>query len=164
MARYMDMGDCRQMLLDAAPKQVAFVALSRIEQESGYMCYYTVAEDPEDPRDYGWRCDRIDIRRLEEEDGHAVVFWAAQREVISRRGTPEARLWVERKNGERDGLECLLGHYGLENEFLKFSRERWGWDPDEHMGVVKLLPEEIEKRPAIARELLIKHLQKKGDG
>jgi len=154
------------MLLASAPKQVTFVALRWMEavEDTGYMCHYTVAQDPEDPRDYEWRCDRIDLRRLEQ-DGNGASFWEGQREVISGRETPEARLWVERKHGEHNGVEFLLEHYCLGNEFFVFFRERLGWDPDDSSrGVVTLLPEEIEKRPAIAHELLIKHLQKKGDG
>ena len=160
------MADHRQILFGSAPKQVTFVALERRENVNGYWCYYTVAEDPENPRKYEWRRGAIDYETFAvTKDGK--IFWDTQPRKFDFRWSrqPEdAQLWIVRKHGERDGLELLLEHYGLENEFFDLCREVWGWDPDEHRGVVTLLPEEMEKRPEIARELLIKHLQKKGDG
>ncbi len=163
-----NVAEYQQILLDGAPEQVKFVVLERCEEEGGYMCYYTVARDPKEPRVYRWRRARIDFEALVKTKD-ASPFWDTQPKAFNFAHLfygvlPEGdRLWVERQIGKRQGLELLMEHCGLGFDALHNAcSEYFGWDPN--AGVFTLLPEEIEKQPEIARELLIKHLQKTGDG
>ena len=161
--------DYRQMLFDAAPEQVTFIAVERREDVNGYWCYYTVAKDSEKPRDYEWRRGEMEYEAFAKTKG-GKLFWDTQprKFMFGWNSEPdEARLWVERQTGKRQGLEALMEHYGLElygtsSEFNVLCSLTFGWKPS--AGVFTLLPEEIEKMPELARDVLIKHLQKKGDG
>lgn len=157
MARFMDMGDCRQALLDVAPEQVGFVAIERLEKTASYMCYYAVRLKLQEGRerpDWDWRRAYITPEMIEA----PKLFWETQpAQFPLRAGTDDGRWWIESQIAAYEALEPLLHHWDLYDETVRALAEAFKFPAD--MGVVTLSPEELERRPQIVRDLLMKHLQ-----
>jgi len=143
-----------KLLLDSAPPGVIHTALERQENRAGYMVYYAVVKDPENPRKgYQWRCVETDYEAIA--SGRVASFWEAQPGEFTfevGREDGAARLWAEKQNAKMEALEALLKYAGLMKEFYDRCFDFYGWDHD--WGVFTLLPEEIKGRPKIALELL----------
>lgn len=148
-----------KLLLEAAPPQVIFVVCERLELVAGHVCYYAVAKDSEKPRDrYDWRVGPIDYETFAR-GKDPEVFWETQPKKFSfaSRGEDDAaHLWAAKQAARMEALEPLLSLVDLGKAFMERCFEVFKWDHD--WGVFTLLPNEIERRPEIATEMLSERL------
>lgn len=144
--------DAEKLLLEAAPDGVFFVALERQELRNGYLCYYAVAKDPENPRDkFKWRVTELDYELLM--TGKFEQLWGGWIDGVE---GDAARAWVEKQTAAIEPLEELLVIAGRHTEYHERCAKEFEWHPD--WGVFTLLPHEMRGRVEIAKEMLSESL------